>query len=45
MQGQPILGLLTRHDFMPDYLLNLYPNLRRFNYSKIHAFAAFSSKP
>ncbi|CAM6044367.1 unnamed protein product, partial [Sphagnum compactum] len=33
-EGQPIIGILTRHDFMPNYLLNLYPSLRRSNHRK-----------
>ncbi|CAK9189972.1 unnamed protein product [Sphagnum troendelagicum] len=42
-EGQPILGLLTRHDFMPNYLLNLHPSLRQSNHRKIHAFPSFCS--
>ncbi|CAL5183042.1 unnamed protein product [Lathyrus oleraceus] len=25
----PIVGILTRHDFMPEYILGLFPNLNR----------------
>ncbi|XP_024366703.1 putative chloride channel-like protein CLC-g [Physcomitrium patens] len=39
-EGQPIIGLLTRHDFMSAYLLNLYPHLRQNNYTKIQAFTS-----
>jgi chloride channel 7 len=42
-EGQPIVGILTRHDFMPNYLLNLYPSLRQSNHRKAHAFPSFSS--
>ncbi|CAM6077590.1 unnamed protein product [Sphagnum tenellum] len=42
-EGQPILGLLTRHDFIPNSLLNRFPSLRQLNYQKVHAFPSFSS--
>ncbi|KAL9271051.1 Chloride channel protein CLC-c-like protein, partial [Drosera capensis] len=29
-QGRPpIVGILTRHDFMPEHILGLYPNIKR----------------
>jgi chloride channel 7 len=40
-EGQPILGLLTRHDFMANYLLNLHPSLKQSK--KIHAYPSFRS--
>jgi len=27
VQRPPIVGILTRHDFMHDYILGLFPNL------------------
>lgn len=27
MQRPPLVGILTRHDFMPQYIRGLYPNV------------------
>lgn len=39
-EGQPIIGLLTRHDFMSNYLLNRFPHVRQNDYTKIRAFTS-----
>eukprot|EP00249_Psilotum_nudum_P011129 c22979_g1_i1 orf=744-3236(-) len=32
---QPIVGILTRHDFMSDHVLNLYPHLRESRWKRL----------
>eukprot|EP01018_Ginkgo_biloba_P035624 Gb_17660 [translate_table: standard] len=32
----PIVGILTRHDFMPAYILGLYPHLKDRKFKRIH---------
>jgi chloride channel 7 len=39
-EGQPIIGILTRHDFMSNHLLNLFPHVRQNDYTKIQAFTS-----
>ncbi|KAI5067427.1 hypothetical protein GOP47_0017955 [Adiantum capillus-veneris] len=33
--GFPIVGILTRHDFMPDHTFSLFPHLRRREWKKM----------
>lgn len=29
LQRHPIVGILTRHDFMQEHILGLYPHLKK----------------
>eukprot|EP00249_Psilotum_nudum_P021324 c28067_g1_i1 orf=414-1721(-) len=32
---KPIVGILTRHDFMPEHVLNLYPQLKQSRWKRL----------
>lgn len=32
----PIVGILTRHDFMPEHVLGLHPHLKQSNWKRLH---------
>ncbi|KAF5184688.1 Chloride channel protein [Thalictrum thalictroides] len=31
----PVVGILTRHDFMPEHILGLYPNLKKSKWKRL----------
>ncbi|KAH6559376.1 hypothetical protein KP509_1Z011500 [Ceratopteris richardii] len=35
-EASPISGILTRHDFMPEHVLGLYPHLRANKWNRLH---------
>uniref|UniRef100_A0A453D8V1 Uncharacterized protein n=1 Tax=Aegilops tauschii subsp. strangulata TaxID=200361 RepID=A0A453D8V1_AEGTS len=35
MQRAPVVGILTRHDFMPEHVLGLHPYLFKSRWKKV----------
>ncbi|KAH7441661.1 hypothetical protein KP509_03G047600 [Ceratopteris richardii] len=41
-KASPISGILTRHDFMPEHVLGLYPHLRANKWNRLHTKSSVS---
>ncbi|XP_073150318.1 putative chloride channel-like protein CLC-g isoform X2 [Henckelia pumila] len=41
----PVVGILTRHDFMPEHILNLYPNLETSRWKRLRFQLPQTRKP
>lgn len=35
LQRAPVVGILTRHDFMPEHILGLHPFLRKSKWKRL----------
>ncbi|KAI5080597.1 hypothetical protein GOP47_0003780 [Adiantum capillus-veneris] len=42
--GLPIVGMLTRHDFLPDHIFRKFPHLRRKRWQSLHLRVPFLKK-